>query len=67
VPSAWCRVLCWCLAEAACRAARPGLKSLGRFEDLEAWQLANEVKKKVYAYLDISKLRKVSQVLRTNH
>ncbi|HMJ84867.1 MAG TPA: four helix bundle protein [Vicinamibacterales bacterium] len=29
-----------------------------RFEDLEAWQLANEVKKRVYALLDISKARK---------
>jgi hypothetical protein len=28
-----------------------------RFEDLEAWQLANEVKKRVYALLDISKAR----------
>jgi four helix bundle protein len=28
-----------------------------RFEDLEAWQLANEVKKKVYALLDTSTAR----------
>jgi hypothetical protein len=37
-------------------AAVPGMIAR-RFEDLEAWQLANEVKKKVYALLAISKAR----------
>ncbi len=62
VPCAACRVLCWVsgcvpsradgmkVAIATCMAAR-------RFDELLAWQLANELKQRVYALVDASTAR----------
>jgi four helix bundle protein len=53
-----CLVRSACLIRNGIRVAVNTFMIARRFEDLEAWQLANEVKQKVYALLDISKARR---------